>query len=282
MTDSLSLSGRIAAASLLAAATMVAGCAAQQTPVAPSVRLTQHDGTTKLVGEGRLSHAPQYIEVTINVQSECHATPLAASEATDAAAARIIKVARSVIDPSNAKDGVFSRGGFSRPFHRYVHSSLTVCKGTFQQQSTIVLKSSRVASFPSRFAQLQRMILAGAMRKPADTRSASPITYATLSTPVPRLYFETRERLEQKALADALDNARKKFQAAAKVACGNTRHRVARFVERSARSGRPIPYGRSTTSSATCASALAFDAIWINKLLDVYFDVDAASCRQRS
>jgi len=268
---------------LLIATVLLAGaCAAKAPTLAPVVRISQNDGTTKLVGEGRLSHAPEYIELHVRVQSQCFATPLAASEATDAAVAKVMKMAQATIDATNKKDGVFSRGGFTQPFSRYINRSLTLCEGTFQKTATVVIKSSRVSSFSARLTDLQRTVLAGSLRKLDNKRGDKPVTFATLSEPAPRLYYETRERLEQEALADALANARKKFQAAAKVACGNTKHRVARFVETSASSARPISYGRSSTASGSGSGAVAFDAIWINKLLDVYFDVDAGTCSVRS
>ncbi len=233
------------------------------------------DDASKLVGEGRLSHEPQYLELTIKVHSECYRTPLAASEATDAAARRMMQLLRGKIDADNPKDGVFSSGGYTAGFQRY-SDGITLCESTFQKTSTIVMKTSRVAGFSRDYQQIQQLVHAGSLRKLNTTRSDTPTTFATLSEPQPRLYHETRELLEQRALADALGNARDKFEATAAVACGDTKHRILKFVEASPDAARPIAYGRAEPSRGR-GGAIELDAIWINKLLDVYFTVDACS-----
>lgn len=262
---------------VLGAAVLAAGCSAHNRPAATTIHVDKGDHSTKFVGEGRLFAAPDYVELEISVQAECFATPLAASEAADAAAAKVMALANAAIDPESSKDGVFSRGGFTRPFSRYVGSGQTVCNGTFQKTATIVVKSSRLSRFASAFGQLQRAVLGGPLSKPNTPTREVGITFASLGTPVPRLYHETREQLEQRALASAIANARKKFEATAKAACGATSHRIVSFVERSADGGRPIPYAGTPRGSGS--GGLQLEAIWVNKLLDVYFAAGTGSCR---
>ncbi len=112
----------------------------------------------------------------------------------------------------------------------------------------------------------------------AAARSEHPeprVTFAAVGPPSPQLYFETRERLEREALADALNNAREKFEATASAACGETDYHVLKFVETSPSAGRPIAYGATPEGPTGGEGAVGFDAIWINKLLDVYFVIDS-------
>jgi hypothetical protein len=231
-----------------------------------------------LIGEGRLSHRAEYIELTMTVHAECFATPMAASDAADAAVAQLLEKLNGKIDTSNPKDGVFSHGGFTQPFSRYGSAGRLVCEGTFQKQSTIVMKSSRVDRFAKDYAQIQRDVLSGSLRMPQNPNADGAATYAVLGVPEPQLYYETRERLEQRALADALDNARAKLEATRKAACGISSPSVLKFEENSVHGGRPIPYGRAEAGTVPEGAAVEFDAIWINKLLDVYFVVEPGPC----
>lgn len=265
---------------LLAITLGAAACAAQAAPApAPAsvVEITRSQNPIKLVGEGRLSHAAEYIELSMSVHAECFDTPIAASNAADAAVAKLMKTLRANIDANNPKDGVFSRGGFTQPFSRY-DNGRTVCDGTFQKVSTVVMKTSRVESFARDFAEIQRVVLAGTLKKPANPRADKGIAFALLGTPVPQLYYETRETLEARALADALTNARAKLKATASAACSVSNPRLLKFEETSAHAARPIPYAGAVASAAEDGTAVELDAIWINKLLDVYFIVEPGPC----
>lgn len=232
---------------------------------------------TTFIGEGRLSHAPEYIELTVSIHAECHATPMAANKAADSAAVAVMELLRGVLDAENPKDGVFSKGGYSRPFSRY-ENGRTVCRGTFAKTSTVTVKTSRIAEFAARYPEIQEQVLLKSLRQPSNPAAGKPTTYATLSNPEPRLYYETRERLEQKALADALVNAREKFETTATAGCGSRSYGIARVVETRVDGGRPIAYGRSQPSPTGTRSALELDAIWINKLLEVSFSTEPATC----
>lgn len=242
------------------------------------IELTKHDNPTKFVGEGRLSHAPEYVELSVTVRSECYPTAHEASQATDAAAAKIMKNLRGHIDADHPKDGIFSEGGFSEPFSRYLSSNHTVCLNTFQKTTSITMKTSKIDALSQGFDVIQRDIFT-TMREPTDKSKAQPMTYASLSKPQSQLYYETRERLEKEALADALKNAREKFEITAKMGCGVEDYEILTFVESSASAGRPIAYGRSAPSADGASHALEFDAIWINKLLDVTFLAKSAPCK---
>lgn len=274
---------RCSLVALAGVASFAFGCAAAPQPVPPSIiELSKNENPTTLVGEGRLSHAPEYIELKVTIQSECYATPVEASAATDAAATEIMALLRAAIDEQNPKDGVFSSGGFSRSFSRYINSNVTICQNTFQKTTQIAMKTSKIEAFAKQYDDIQRAVLSASLREPADKTKPTGITYASLGAPQTRLYYETRERLEQQALADALDNARAKFEATAKMACGIDGYRILRFNESNPDAGRPIAYGRSQRSSRSeRGTALAFDAIWINKLLDVAFVATSGTCKPR-
>jgi uncharacterized protein YggE len=256
-------------------ALLLAGCVTQPRLIPVDLEaLSKLDEATKLVGEGRLSHAPEFIELAVEVHSECYPTPLGASRATDQATARVIDRLRRAIDQTNPQDGVFSRGGYSGEFKRYV-GGVTTCTGTFQKSTTVVVKTSRMAAFGEDYAQIQEVILSDTLRRPGGPRGDEPLTYVSFGEPKPQLYHQTRERLEQDALAKAFANARTKFETTAKVACGDSDHRVLKFVEQSADAARAIAYGAAERVQGD--GPVQLDAIWINKLLDVYFIVDACS-----
>ena len=262
----------------LVSATACAARAPQAVTLAPSlddlVRLQQ---PTSFIGEGRLSHAPEYIELTVTIKAECYPTPMAANKAADTAAEQVMTLLRSSLDPQNPKDGVFSQGGYSRPFSRY-DDGRTVCRGTFAKTSTIVMKTSRIADFAARYPEIQEEVLQKSLSQPPSDSSTRPVTYATLSNPQPELYYETREKLEQQALADALVNARQKFEVTSAQGCGPRGYSILRMVEKQVDGGRPIAYGRSQPSSGS-GSALELDAIWINKLLEVAFTTEPGPCK---
>ena len=264
------------------ATTSACGASTPHTPqtvaFAPSLDdLARLQQPTTFIGEGRLSHAPEYIELTVTVHAECYATPMAANKAADTAAAQVMTLLGGALDPQNPKDGVFSQGGYSRPFSRY-DDGRTTCRGTFAKTSTIVMKTSRIADFAARYPQIQEEVLQKSLSQPADGSSSRPVTYATLDNPQPQLYYETREKLEQQALADALLNARQKFEATATMACGPRGYGILRMVEKQVDGGRPIAYGRSQPASGAGAT-LELDAIWINKLLEVAFTAEPGTCK---
>ncbi len=241
------------------------------------VEITQHENPTQFVGEGRLSHPADFIEFTVSVQSECYPTAIAASQANDRSSKKVIAALRKFVGAGQSKDGVFFKGGFSSPFSRYVSSQLSVCQNTFQKTASVTLKTSEIEKFSKEFDEIQKLVFeAGAASPPKQSRAENELTYISIKTPETHLYYETRERLEQQALADALDNARKKFESTAKMACGVSGYKILRFVESSPSAGRPIAYGRSQPNST--AGSLEFDAIWVNKLLTVAFLAESKIC----
>ncbi len=249
------------------------------TPTASTIHVASEPPLTKLVGEGRIASPADFVELTVHLQSECHATPAAASAATDKAAAKVMDHLRSAIDPAREGDGIVASGGFTEPFERYVSSGRRICQGTFAKRSSLIMKSSRVAEFPAIYRQLQLSIFSSTLQKPAGG-SSSPTTFATLETPALRLDHQTREKLEREALGLAVTSARQKFETAAGSMCKSAQPRLVKFVERNASVGRPIAYGAASQKAAP-GSAIEFDQIWVNKLLDVYFELDEAACRQR-
>ncbi|MBL4635833.1 MAG: SIMPL domain-containing protein [Kofleriaceae bacterium] len=248
-------------------------------PMHPAiVQITQHENPTQFIGEGRLSHPADFIEFTVTIQSECYPTAFAASQASDRSSKKVVAALREFVDAGQSKDGVFFKGGFSAPFSRYVNSQLSVCQNTFQKTASVTLKTSKIEKFSKGFDEIQKIVFeSGTASPPQQSRSEKGLTYVSIKTPETQLYYETRERLEQQALADALDNARKKFESTAKMACGVSGYKILRFVESSPSAGRPIAYGRSQPSST--GGSLAFDAIWVNKLLTVSFDAESKTCR---
>lgn len=152
----------------------------------------------------------------------------------------------------------------------------TLERRTFAKTVTVVAKTSRIKALQRNYAQIQHELLSGALAPPAKRARGRARTYALLQEPRPELYYETRERLEQTALADALTNARDKLEATLTAGCGATDYDIIRMVESSPDRGRPIAYARSQPASGS--ATLELDAIWINKLLDVSFMVAPGHC----
>ncbi len=243
---------------------------------APIVHVADGPPLTQLVGEGRLSAAAEYIELTIRLQSECYSTPQGAAAAADKAAKVVVTILAGAIDPNQSGDGVIAEGGITRPFSRYRQSGGSSCVGTFQKSTTLVLKTSKMAEFGQNFLEIQQAIFAATLTKP-NPKFTTATTFATLEAPVPRLKHETRERLEQDALALAIQNARKKYAAVTASSCKQSNFRIIKFVESSPGGGRPIAY-KAPTHAPQKSSALKLDDIWINKLLTVSFELERDQC----
>ena len=252
---------------------LAAGCHPPAPPAAV-IRMAPEAQTTQLIGEGRLSTNPDYMELTVTIHSQCFATPLEASAANDAAASRVRSLMRSAINQDNPSDGVFTQGGITQSFTRYTASP--GCAQTFEKTTTLIMKTSKLAEFPAELARIQKAILGGTLSRATSRVQSKPMTFATMQMPTPRLNYATRERLEKQALAAALESARSKFRETVKPSCGGARHRVIKFLERSAENGRPIPY-EATGGSAD--ALVAPEAIWINKTLEVHFEMEGESCR---
>lgn len=281
MVASAAPSARLSTLAALAAVVALPsfGCAAAQTlpsGINPTVvEITKTEHPTVFIGEGRLSHDPEFIEFNVTINAECYATPMEASAAADKAAANVISVLGRTVDAKNPRDGVFSKGGYSRPFQRYINNARTLCLGTFAKTVTITAKTSRIREFRAEFSAIQHDLLSSTLQKP-DPKLEAGVTYAALAEPVPHLFYETRERLEQEALADALANARQKFETTAKSGCGNDDYGILRVVERDLNGGRPIAYAAVEVPRA--AEGAELDAIWINKTLEVSFLTAPGRC----
>lgn len=265
--------GLLALAALALCALAQSACHHHTISAAP-IAQSGVESATLFVGEGRLSHPPEFVELTVTVHAECYPTPIEAVKAADGAVSRVMTLLKAKLDPDNPKDGILASGGYTEPYYRRLRNGGVVCEGTFQKTAQVVMKTSKVATFPKDFADIQNIVLT-TMSNSADPSSRQGVTYAKLGTPTPQLYYETRERLEQEALADALENARQKFEATADVACGSTSHRIVKFTEPGPSSGRPIAYGAAPSfGGGGDGAAVGFDAIWVNKLLNVYFAIE--------
>lgn len=242
-------------------------------------------GSGSFIGEGRKPHAPEFIQLVATVHSECYASPAAAVNATDAVASRIFNFFKSQIDPSNGKDAVLTSGGYTRPFSRYISTSRrTICNNTFQKTTSITLKTANIKNFSSDFSEIQDLVYAQFL-KPSivQLNVGQPVTYVTLGTPVPQLYNSTRQNMEKKVLAMALENAIEKFKATMVSACEITSYRIVTFAEPSAGMSRPVAYGRSLSDetlghSPGATAPIEFDSLWIRKSLNVKFKFEGGHC----
>ncbi|MCH2110290.1 MAG: SIMPL domain-containing protein [Polyangiaceae bacterium] len=257
---------------------LACGCGSGASSRPPTIKIYQEAeaAPTRFVGEGRLSHPPEFVELSVKIASECYATPLQASEANQRAVADVMSFFKTLSSTENEHDGVHSKGGYSSPFRRR-EGSLVSCKGTFAKSTIVQMKSSDISKFAQNFDKIQKKIY-GAFSKKGEGLTDSPVTFATIVTPRPQLSHQTREKLEKEALRLAVESAKAKFETTFSAACGDGSYRILRMNEPSAESGRPMPYGLALGDAHSSPSTIAFEEIWVNRTLVVDFEFNGRDC----
>lgn len=162
-----------------------------------------------LVGEGEVLSSPDYVTLSIIVDSKCYPTPAEARKVNDDAARKIVDFLNTKIKNKDAYNTVVSNGGYTSAYQTYYKDKM-LCQNTFQKQITIIFKTQDLKEFESLFNEIQTMVYKQfSSNAPAVVDAA--ISYVSMSDPLPGITTEFRSKLEQKALALAFADAKAKL-----------------------------------------------------------------------
>lgn len=164
-----------------------------------------------IIGEGQVESAPDYVELSIQVQSQCYPTAEDARKINDTAAKKIVDFLNSKIKKKDSYNFVASSGGYTLPF-QYYYQNKYLCQNTFQKQNTITLRTQDLAHFEGLFAEIQQTVYQQFSRN-APTVVESSISFVTMSEPLPGISNELRSKLEKNALGVAFKDASAKLAA---------------------------------------------------------------------
>lgn len=245
-------------------------------------------GQATFSGTGRVESRPDYVQLMVTVKSECHPTPSEARGAADSEAARIFDFLKSNINENNDFDGVFSNGGYTQPFSKYVrkgNQSHQVCVDTFQKTTTITMKTSKIEEFSELFDGIQEFVFDNFTPQAKSNQSDSPLTYVTLGQPQPRLKQQIRSEREKEAIRLAVKDAKEKFEMTHDL-CQITRTQIVRISEPGLPRPQPIAhYGKRMAMAADMAFAessspapVEFDVHTVSKTLIVDFEFEGGWC----
>lgn len=170
---------------------------------------TAHGAEAVLFGEGEVIAPPDYVEMTITVNSKCYATPDEARQQTDAASRKIVDFLNTKIKKKDAYNTVITQGGLTSSYQNYQRNK-AYCQNTFQKKNSITFRTQDMANFDKLYNDIQNTIYKEfAHVNPATIES--PISYVTMTNAHPHVTLEARDQLEQKAIALALQNAKSKL-----------------------------------------------------------------------
>lgn len=164
-----------------------------------------------ITGEGKVTSLPDYVELTITVDSLCYPSANDARMVNDEAARKIVDFLNAKIQKKDLYNTVISTGGFTVPY-RYYYQDRFLCDNTFQKQNTIVFRTQDLKNFETLFDEIQNTVYQQFPRTPPAVIQSS-ISYVTMSMPMAGISNTLRSQLEQKALAMAFEDAKAKLAA---------------------------------------------------------------------
>lgn len=176
-------------------------------------------GTAKFTGEGKVSTAPEFVTVHMQVSSECFLTPEDAMKANDATVITIQNFLKTLINEDSEVDKISTQGGYTRPYSRMIregNETRTLCDGTFQKTTSISFTASP-EGFSKKFATIQNNILKN-FKQGSDTTEESR-TFVSLNEPSAGVCPKTLAQMDIAALQNAGKQSRGKFDAMA-LTCG--------------------------------------------------------------
>lgn len=170
-------------------------------------------GKATLTGTADVSAKNDYVEFNLTVRSECYKTPKEAKDANNGLVVSIQNILNNHQDVDSEFDKVYVSGGWVGQFSDTVYEndeSRTICKNTYQKTTVITFKTGDVDNFSEMYDTIQDEVLKlelkqGALEDPRDA--------IDLSTPSADICEKTTKDLENQAYAEAVEDARRKFEA---------------------------------------------------------------------
>lgn len=230
-----------------------------------------------IMGQGRVLSTPDYVELGIQVQSQCYSTPKEAREANDDAARKIVDFLNEKINGEGYYNKVISEGGFTQAYSTY-HREKVLCQNTFQKNTQIRIRTQKMDQFESLFDSIQKEVYKHFETQPRGLVESS-VTFVTLSSPNPQISSEHQQKLERDAMGLALNDAKAKL----KVMFAEqpiTNLKISEVSEIAPEAPRPMPYMKSSPQMMAMDSAeggsapVQFDDQWIHKTVYFRFTFD--------
>ena len=164
-----------------------------------------------ITGQGQVRSAPDYVELTISVESKCYPTPGDARKVNDDSSRKIVDFLNGKIKKRDPYNTVISTGGYTSAYQTW-YEDKRFCENTFQKQTTIIFRTQDVKNFESLFDEIQNTVYKELARDMPNVIQAS-ISYASMSNPVPGVSDEQRTQLEKQAIGLAFKDAKAKLSA---------------------------------------------------------------------
>lgn len=259
-------------------------------------------GQASFVGTGRVAGDPEYVDLVINVHSECYPTPSQATKANDEATSAIVHYLNRFVGGDSELDDVLVNGGYTSLQTSYsTNTREPVCRRGFQKNTRVVFKQAWNSGFSKTFNKVQDYVYNTHSRGgkgsvdldpvgdsdswdevivPQALNTQLPETYADMHAPTPRLTHGTRAKLENEALAAAHENALEKFSAAMDQKCPVTAVRTVGVEEQTGyHAARSVAYESSDSFRGGGSSApVSFDDLWVSENVKVTFDFEGGHC----
>ena len=169
------------------------------------------DSTVTLDGQCSVSHAPEYVQLDIQVRSVCNEKPQQAVAQADAIVSEIVGFLKSKIVKENDNNCVHTNGGYTNTYSHWYYSDdkkVEKCIGTFQKGTQITFKTDDLEHFAAIFAEIQEEVYGKfTVGSPSGDLEEKSLTYVTMGSPSPRVTEKTEKIMELKAITKARDNA---------------------------------------------------------------------------
>ena len=172
-----------------------------------------HAETLEIIGEGSASHAAEFLKIQIDVGSECFASSLEAKNKTDDLSGKVAAVLSGFVDAKvEGQLAIYPGANEQTEKTTYVDNKLVVLcdkNHAWTSSSMIIFKLTAV----TQLAELQDKVLtlmpqvAPASGGPGDSGINQPALKMALGRPVPGIFSDTYDGLNDLALNNAYDNA---------------------------------------------------------------------------
>ncbi len=172
---------------------------------------TSYAAQATITGQGEVLSYPDYVELSIVVDSKCYASPSDARKINDESARKIVDFLNGKVKNKDEYNTVISNGGYTSPYQTYYENKY-LCQNTFQKQNTITFRTQDLENFEALFNEIQSFVYKELSRS-APRFIDSAISYATMSNPVPGVSRALNAKLEQQALGIAFADANAKLTA---------------------------------------------------------------------
>lgn len=173
-------------------------------------------GRATITGNASITDKPDYVEISVSVDSKCFATLDALNSAHDGYVAELQNRFSGYFDTTNDFNKVSVNAGWASPYshviyHRDGTDNEKVCQNTYQKHTSITIKSSDLAGFSELLAWIYGDVSEVFTNASGDERTPSTLT--TISSPSSKICETTRTAWRNKALKSAREDAQEQFKA---------------------------------------------------------------------